>query len=108
VVAGASPVRVIECDVTGEGFSAENDPYVLLVPYSTCELEGSSVVQSIVAEVAVTAVELTLLITGPAAPPALAERSSTATAAHGAGAETDEQVTELASAAVLSDSTVST
>jgi hypothetical protein len=55
---------VTECEVTVEELSADSDPYVVVVPYSTCELEGWSVVQVIVADVAVMLPEITALIVG--------------------------------------------
>ena len=61
---GVRPDNVTECDVTGEALFAERDPYAVVVPYSTCELEGWSVVQVMVAEVVVIAPEVTPLITG--------------------------------------------
>jgi hypothetical protein len=53
--------------VTGVALSVENDPYPVVVPNSTCELEDWSVVQVIVADVAVTPVEVTALIVGTVA-----------------------------------------
>jgi hypothetical protein len=42
----------------------ESDPYPVVVPYSTCELEGWSVAQIIVADVVVIPLAVTTLITG--------------------------------------------
>jgi hypothetical protein len=79
----------------------------VVVPYSTCELEGWSVVQVMVADVAVIALEVTPLITGTD-PPVLTVRSSSAGAAQAEGPETDEHVTEVAVVAVLSHRSIST
>jgi len=78
-----------------------------VVPYCTCELDGWSVVHVIVADVAVTPLEVTALMTGIDTVPD-AERSSSAAAAHGAGLEAAEHVTEPAAAAVLSQRNIST
>jgi len=67
VVPAIRPVKVTECAVTNEEFKLDVDPYPVVVPYSTCELEAWSVVQVIVADVAVTPLEATALITGRAA-----------------------------------------
>jgi len=61
---GVNPVSVTECAVTDEEFRLDNVPYPVVVPYFTCELEAWSVVQVIVAEVVVTPLEVTALITG--------------------------------------------
>jgi len=58
----------MECDVTAEELRMEKDPYAVVVPYSTCELESWSVVQLMVADVAVTPLEVTPLITGAGIP----------------------------------------
>ena len=63
-------------------------------------------VQVMVAEVAVTLLEVTALI--PGGETAAAERSSSAGAAQGAGLETEVQATEVAVAAVLSHKAIST
>jgi hypothetical protein len=65
------------------------------------------VVHVIVAEVVVTPLDMTALITGIVTA-ALPGRSSRAGAAQGAELETDEQVTDPAVAAVLSHRTIST
>jgi hypothetical protein len=65
------------------------------------------VVQVIVADVAVTPLDVTLPITGIDTAPDT-ERSSSAGAAQGADPETEEQVTDMAVAAVLSHSAIST
>jgi hypothetical protein len=63
-VPGVKPVSVTECDVTNEELTAESDPYAIVVPYSTCELDSWSVVHVIVAEFPVMPLEVTVLIAG--------------------------------------------
>jgi hypothetical protein len=63
-VPGVKPVSVAECDVTNDGLRAEKAPYAIVVPYSTCELDGWSVVHVIVAEFPVMPLEATALIVG--------------------------------------------
>ena len=58
------PDNVTECEVTGELLFGERDPYAVVVPYSTWELEAWSVVHVMVADVVVTPPEATPLITG--------------------------------------------
>jgi hypothetical protein len=64
VVPAESPVKVTECDVTSAEFREEEEPYAMAVPYSTCELDGWSVVHVIVADAAVMPLERTALIAG--------------------------------------------
>jgi hypothetical protein len=74
----------------------------------TCEVDIWSVVQVTVAEVAVTPLEATALITGIDTVAPVPGRSSRAGAAHGAEPAADEQVTTDAVAAVLSHKSIST
>ena len=60
-------MSVTECDVTNVPASVDCDPYPVVVPYETCELEAWSVVHVIVAEVVVTPLAATALITGAGA-----------------------------------------
>jgi hypothetical protein len=64
VVPGVSPVIATECAVTRAALRAESDPYAVVVPYPTCELEGRSVVQVTMAVVVVMPVAATALIVG--------------------------------------------
>jgi hypothetical protein len=64
---------VTECDVTSVLTSADCDPYAVVVPYETCELEGWSVVHVIVAVVEVIPVAVTPLITGGGPPARVAK-----------------------------------
>ena len=59
-----SPVNVTECDVTRAELRLDRVPYAVVVPYSTCELEGWSVVQVILADVVVMPLETTALMAG--------------------------------------------
>lgn len=59
-----SEVKITECEITSAEAKGEELPYMVFVPYSTCELEAWSVVQTIVAEVVVMPLVPTLLITG--------------------------------------------
>ena len=52
------------CEVTRVVLTGVVEPYAVVVPYSTCELEGSSVVQMTVAPDEVTELADTLEITG--------------------------------------------
>jgi hypothetical protein len=63
-VPAVNPVRVTECVVTSEAFRADIDSYAVLVPNSTCELEGWSVAQVMVAVVVVMEPEATDEMTG--------------------------------------------
>jgi hypothetical protein len=72
-VEALSPVNVTECDVTSVLTSADCDPYPVVVPYETCELEGWSVVQVIVAVVEVIPVVVTALMTGGGPPARVAK-----------------------------------
>jgi hypothetical protein len=67
-----SEVKVTECEITSAGAEGEKLPYMVLVPYSTCELEAWSVVQTMVAEVVVMPLVPTLLIAGGASAALLA------------------------------------
>jgi len=48
VVDGCRPLSVAECDVTFDVLSVVVDPYDVLVPYSTCVSDASSVVHDTV------------------------------------------------------------
>jgi hypothetical protein len=54
---------VTECDVTRVLTSADCDPYAVVVPYETCELDAWSVVHVIVAVVALMPVAVTAEMT---------------------------------------------
>jgi hypothetical protein len=60
-------VSVTECDVTNVLTSVDCDPYAVVVPYETCELEAWSVVHVIVAVVELMPVDVTAEITGAGA-----------------------------------------
>ena len=64
MVPDVRPKSVTECDVTMELLAVERVPYAGVVPNSTCELEGWSVVQVMVTEDGVTPDEATAVITG--------------------------------------------
>jgi hypothetical protein len=64
MIPGVSPVNVTECEITGAAFKVEREPKEEVVPYSTCELEGWSVVHVIVANVVVIPLALTPVIVG--------------------------------------------
>ncbi len=58
-----NPLRLCECEVTSDAPEAVK-PYEVVVPYSTSESDSSSVVQEMVAAVAVMPELVTLVITG--------------------------------------------
>ena len=62
-----NPVSVTEWDITRLPSSVESVPMVGEMPYETRELEATSVVQVIVAEVAEVPVAFRFEMTGPAA-----------------------------------------
>ena len=74
MVPGVRPESATVCDVTSELFSADRVPYDAVVPYSICVVEAWSVVQVMVAEVDVTLLEVTAVITGAAAAAAEVEK----------------------------------
>ena len=64
VVVGDRPVIVTECVVVNVLFSGDDEPYPVVVPKKTCELDGWSVVQLIVALAVVNPETATPEITG--------------------------------------------
>jgi hypothetical protein len=66
-VEGVSPISITECDVTSVPASVDCDPYAVVVPYATCELETWSVVHVIVAVVELTPVAVTAVMIGAGA-----------------------------------------
>ncbi len=72
-VEALSPVSVTECDVTRVLTSGDCEPYAVVVPYATCELDAWSVVHVIVAVVEVIPVAVTALMTGGGPPARVAK-----------------------------------
>lgn len=64
VVLEERPVRVCECDVTRVESCVVWEPYDVVIPYCTCEVDASFVVHVISACVVVMEEEATLDITG--------------------------------------------